>query len=75
MKVCTLLSKRPSVLNTKLVVGVFIVDAKSDLNLYKGSSYLPQSSCGGCGNKETTSDIAELDFNEWVGQLLSSVLD
>ncbi|OJJ62718.1 hypothetical protein ASPSYDRAFT_659592 [Aspergillus sydowii CBS 593.65] len=47
--------------------GVFIVDAKSDLNLYKGSSYLPQSSCGGCGNKETTSDIAELDFNEWVG--------
>lgn len=54
---------------------MFIVDAKSDLNLYKGSSYLPQSSCGGCGNKETTSDIAELDFNEWVGQLLSSVLD
>ena len=58
---------------TKLVVGVFIVDAKSDLNLYKGSLYLPQSSCcgGGYGGKETTSDIAELDFNEWVGQLLS----
>ncbi|GAD92999.1 conserved hypothetical protein [Paecilomyces variotii No. 5] len=49
--------------------GVLIVDAKSDLNLYKGSSYLPQSSC--CGGKledeGTTSDIAELDFNEWVG--------
>jgi len=61
---------------TKLVVGVFIVDAKSDLNLYKGSLYLPQSSCcgGGYGGKETTSDIAELDFNEWVGQLLSPIL-
>lgn len=52
-----------------LAVGVFIVDTKSDLNLYKESSYLPQSSCCGGGNgKETTSDIAELDFNEWVGQ-------
>ncbi|KAE8155566.1 UbiE/COQ5 family methyltransferase [Aspergillus tamarii] len=48
--------------------GVFIVDAKSNLNLYKGSSYFPQSSfCGGCGSKVTTSDIAELDFNEWLG--------
>ncbi|KAL4786403.1 S-adenosyl-L-methionine-dependent methyltransferase [Aspergillus varians] len=46
--------------------GVLIVDAKSDLNLYKGSSYLPQSSCCG-GGIETRSDIAELDFNEWVG--------
>ncbi|GES59017.1 hypothetical protein ATETN484_0003023900 [Aspergillus terreus] len=48
--------------------GVFIVDTKSDLNLYKESSYLPQSSCCGGGNgKQTASDIAELDFNEWVG--------
>ncbi|KAL4893003.1 UbiE/COQ5 family methyltransferase [Aspergillus ambiguus] len=49
-------------------VGVFIVDTKSDLNLYKESSYLPQSSCcgGGCA-AETTNVIAELDFNEWVG--------
>ncbi|KAL2833808.1 S-adenosyl-L-methionine-dependent methyltransferase [Aspergillus cavernicola] len=56
--------------------GVVIVDAMSDLNLYKGSSYLPQSSCcgSGCGGKETSSDIAELDFNEWVGQLSSSIL-
>ncbi|GKZ26387.1 hypothetical protein AbraIFM66951_003149 [Aspergillus brasiliensis] len=48
--------------------GVFIVDTKSDLNLYKESSYLPQSSCcsSGCG-VETTTEIAELDFNEWVG--------
>ncbi|KAI9373590.1 UbiE/COQ5 family methyltransferase [Aspergillus egyptiacus] len=47
---------------------VVIVDTKSDLNLYKESSYLPQSSCcaGGCGG-ESTPAIAELDFNEWVG--------
>lgn len=59
------------VLRTNSVAGVFIVDTKSDLNLYKESSYLPQSSCcgSGCG-AETTSVIAELDFNEWVGQLL-----
>ncbi|KAJ5756195.1 hypothetical protein N7533_005738 [Penicillium manginii] len=49
--------------------GVLIIDTKSDLNLYKQSSYLPQSSCCGSGgsSKETTSDIAELDFNLWVG--------
>ncbi|KAE8405765.1 UbiE/COQ5 family methyltransferase [Aspergillus pseudonomiae] len=49
--------------------GVFIVDTKSDLNLYKESSYLPQSSCcgGGLERKGTPSDIAALDFNEWVG--------
>ncbi|CAI7626176.1 unnamed protein product [Penicillium bialowiezense] len=49
--------------------GVLVVDTKSDLNLYKQSSYLPQSSCcdsGGSSN-ETASDIAELDFNLWVG--------
>ncbi|KAH8433155.1 uncharacterized protein LDX57_010789 [Aspergillus melleus] len=56
------------VLCTKSLVGVLIVDAKSDLNLYKGSSHLPQiSCCGGSGSKETTSEIAEMDFNEWVG--------
>ncbi|KAG2415446.1 hypothetical protein HFD88_006637 [Aspergillus terreus] len=49
--------------------GVFIVDTKSDLNLYKESSYLPQSSCcGGGSGKETVGDIGQLDFNEWVGQ-------
>ncbi|KAI9036764.1 putative arsenic methyltransferase Cyt19 [Aspergillus affinis] len=49
--------------------GVLVIDTKSDLNLYKQSSYLPQSSCCGSGgsSKETTSDIAELDFNLWVG--------
>ncbi|CAK39151.1 uncharacterized protein An05g01160 [Aspergillus niger] len=54
--------------------GVFIVDTKSDLNLYKQSSYLHQSSCcsGACGF-DTTSAIEELDFNEWVGQLLPSI--
>ncbi|GLA02192.1 hypothetical protein AnigIFM60653_001593 [Aspergillus niger] len=48
--------------------GVFIVDTKSDLNLYKQSPYLHQSSCcsGACG-VDTTSAIEELDFNEWVG--------
>ncbi|KAK5805964.1 hypothetical protein VI817_000222 [Penicillium citrinum] len=50
-------------------IGVLVVDAKSDLNLYKQSSYLSQSLCCGMGGsgKETTSDVAELDFNEWVG--------
>ena len=51
------------------LIDVLVVDAKSDLNLYKQSSYLPQSSC--CGNgpsQETTSGTAELDFNEWVGK-------
>ncbi|KAJ0421558.1 S-adenosyl-L-methionine-dependent methyltransferase [Aspergillus carlsbadensis] len=50
---------------------VLIVDAKSDLNLYKGSSYLPQSQsscCGsGCGAQEFTNQLADMDFNEWVG--------
>jgi arsenite methyltransferase len=54
---------------------VLIVDAKSDLNLYKGSSYLPQSQsscCGtGCGAQEAANELADLDFNEWVGELLS----
>lgn len=54
---------------------MLIVDAKSDLNLYKQSSYLSQSLCCGSGgsSKETTSDVAELDFNEWVGQSLLSI--
>lgn len=55
------------------MAGVFIVDTKSDLNLYKQSSYLPQSSCcsGGCGIGSPDA-IAELDFNEWIGQLAPS---
>ena len=55
---------------SNIMTGVFIVDTKSDLNLYKQSSYLPQRSCcsGGCG-VESPNAIAELDFNEWVGQL------
>lgn len=59
---------------TNLTTGVFIVDTKSDLNLYKQSPYLHQSSCcsGACG-VDTTSAIEELDFNEWVGQLLPSI--
>lgn len=62
-------------LRTNSVAGVFIVDTKSDLNLYKESPYLPQSSCcGGGRGVETTSVIAELDFNEWVGQLLPSIV-
>ncbi|KAL2861821.1 putative UbiE/COQ5 family methyltransferase [Aspergillus pseudodeflectus] len=50
---------------------VLIVNANSDLNLYKGSSYLPQSQnscCGsGCGAQDATDELADLDFNEWVG--------
>ncbi|KAF7588258.1 hypothetical protein BBP40_005944 [Aspergillus hancockii] len=49
--------------------GVLIVDAKSDLSLYKESSYLPQSSC--CSSTDSSKDamagLAALDFNEWVG--------
>ncbi|KAE8165635.1 S-adenosyl-L-methionine-dependent methyltransferase [Aspergillus tamarii] len=54
----------------------FIVDTKSDLNLFKQSSYLPQGSCcdGSPGHDKAASDVAALDFNEWVGQLLSSIL-
>lgn len=47
-----------------------MVDSKADLNLYKQSSYLGQSSC--CGpaesRKEWPTEFAELDFNEWVGK-------
>lgn len=48
---------------------VLLVDTKSDLNVYKESSYLPQGSCCGSssGRNETVGDIAGLDFNEWVG--------
>ncbi|KAB8212535.1 S-adenosyl-L-methionine-dependent methyltransferase [Aspergillus parasiticus] len=48
---------------------VLIVDTKSDLNIYKESSYLPQGSCCGdsSGRKEAVRDIAELDFKQWVG--------
>ncbi|KAK9607390.1 hypothetical protein V6Z93_000937 [Aspergillus fumigatus] len=47
---------------------ILMVDSKADLNLYKQSSYLGQSSC--CGpaesRKEWPTEFAELDFNEWV---------
>ncbi|EAL91117.1 arsenic methyltransferase Cyt19, putative [Aspergillus fumigatus A1163] len=49
---------------------ILMVDTKADLNLYKQSSYLGQSSC--CGpaepRKEWPTEFAELDFNEWVGK-------
>lgn len=51
-----------------------MVGSKADLNLYKQSSYLGQSSC--CSpnesRKEWPTDIARLDFNEWVGKFPSS---
>ncbi|OJJ99141.1 hypothetical protein ASPACDRAFT_52606 [Aspergillus aculeatus ATCC 16872] len=52
--------------------GVLIVDTKSDLNLYKESSYLPLGSgcgscCGGGCGTATATAMTELDFNEWVG--------
>lgn len=55
-----------------MVVDVLIVDAKSGLNLYNGSSYLPQSQGSCCGNgygaQESANELADLDFNEWVGE-------
>ncbi|OGM42802.1 UbiE/COQ5 family methyltransferase [Aspergillus bombycis] len=64
------------VMSIDLLLGVFIVDTKSDLNLYKESSYLPQSSCcgGGLERTGTPSDIAGLDFNEWAGPLRPFIL-
>lgn len=60
---------------TNSLVDVLVVDTKSDLNLYKQSSYLPQSSCcGSTPSQETASDVAELDFNEWAGKSLSCIL-
>ncbi|KAF7125579.1 hypothetical protein CNMCM5793_001796 [Aspergillus hiratsukae] len=47
---------------------ILIVDTKADINLYKQSSYLGQSSC--CGpagtRKEWQTEHADMDFNEWV---------
>ena len=47
-----------------------MVDTKADLNLYKQSSYLGQSSC--CGptesGKEWPAEFTDMDFNEWVGR-------
>ncbi|KAF7162576.1 hypothetical protein CNMCM5623_007822 [Aspergillus felis] len=47
---------------------ILMVDTKADLNLYKQSSYLGQSSC--CGpaesRKEWPAEYTEMDFNEWV---------
>lgn len=64
---------RRGVPSTDPVAGVLIVDTKSDLNLYKQSSYLPQGSgcgscCGGGCGTATATVMTELDFNEWVGQ-------
>jgi arsenite methyltransferase len=53
---------------------ILMVDTKADLNLYKQSSYLGQSSC--CSPAESRKawpiEIAELDFNDWVGKFPSS---
>ncbi|GFF54796.1 putative arsenite methyltransferase [Aspergillus lentulus] len=47
---------------------ILMVDTKADLNLYKQSSYLGQSSC--CGptesGKEWPAKYTDMDFNEWV---------
>lgn len=58
---------------TNMTADILIVDTKSDLNLYKQSSYLGQSSCcgpaGSC--KALPAEYAEMDFNEWVGKFPS----
>jgi arsenite methyltransferase len=60
-----------------MTADILMVDTKADLNLYKQSSYLGQSSC--CGpaetRKEWPAEYTEMDFNEWVGKFsFSSVL-
>lgn len=48
--------------------GVFIVDAKSDLNLYKECSNLNQNtSCCATPASGISSANSSLDFNEWAG--------
>ncbi|EED12222.1 arsenic methyltransferase Cyt19, putative [Talaromyces stipitatus ATCC 10500] len=48
---------------------ILLVDTKSNLNLYKESSYLQQSTCCGpsSGSKEQKADSANIDYNECAG--------
>lgn len=49
-------------------VDVLIVDAKSDLNVYK--TLEPNSCCGSSGCSTSTElDSSKIDFNEWAGEL------
>lgn len=46
---------------------MLIVDAKSDLNVYK--TLEPGACCGSSGcSKSTSVDSSTLDFNEWAGK-------
>jgi arsenite methyltransferase len=51
-----------------LTLDVLIVDAMADLNLYKESSYLQQSTCCGDSSK-VMPGFSDINFNEWVGKL------
>ncbi|KAL5338073.1 S-adenosyl-L-methionine-dependent methyltransferase [Aspergillus crustosus] len=50
---------------------LLIVDTKSDLNLYKQFSYLPQGQAGCCGSgaaaKGSVDGCADVNLNEWAG--------
>lgn len=49
------------------VIDVLIVDAKSDLNVYK--TLEPSSCCGSSGCSTSTEvDSSKIDFNEWAGK-------
>lgn len=49
-------------------VDVLIVDANSDLNVYK--TLEPNSCCGSSGCSTSTEvDTSKIDFNEWAGRL------
>uniref|UniRef100_A0A093VBE6 Arsenite methyltransferase n=1 Tax=Talaromyces marneffei PM1 TaxID=1077442 RepID=A0A093VBE6_TALMA len=49
--------------------GIFLVDTKANLNIYKEFSYLQQSTCcapSSCSEQAKTQS-AEIDYNEWAG--------
>lgn len=50
------------------MVDVLILDAKSNLNVYKALE--PGSCCGSSGCSTSTKvDSSKIDFNEWAGEL------
>ncbi|CRG89584.1 hypothetical protein PISL3812_06621 [Talaromyces islandicus] len=48
---------------------ILLVDTEADLNLYKESSYLQQSTCctPSSYSKNTETESASVDYNEWAG--------
>lgn len=53
-----------------LRLDILIIDAKANLNLYKESSCLTESTCCNpekSGSNKSVNDHLKLDFNEWAG--------